>query len=321
MWLNPFVLSKLIRLRADVLITPGFNLWTLFGVVLKVFAKLKIVVLWDGISPSIARLDNPFSLGLRRLLGRFCNAAICNTEEAYEYLRATVKMPRPKLLRDVFTVPDAATLSAGGNSHLALGGLPRPVFLFVGQLIERKGPRYLLEAARLLVRRGLSHFSLVLVGDGVQAKELRSLASDLGLNGIVNFVGPMCYQKLGAYFSACDVFVFPTLEDTWGVVVLEAMAFAKPIICSKYAGASELVKPDENGFLVDPHNPDELARSMERFLREPGLAQRLGAKSKDAVAGYTPYNSAQTLASLIVSEPESRIKAQPTEGLAINRRA
>jgi len=203
------------------------------------------------------------------------------------------------LLRDVFTVADAATLSAGGNSHLALGGLPRPVFLFVGQLIERKGARYLLQASSLLVRRGLSGFSVVFVGEGAQAKDLHDLAKSLGLDGVVRFVGPIRYDYLGAYFSACDVFVFPTLEDIWGMVALEAMACGKPVLCSKYAGSKEMVQDGVNGFIFDPHNPHELAHWMERFAREPGLIPEFVAQSRAIIAKYTPERAAEILGSVI----------------------
>jgi len=81
-------------------------------------------------------------------------------------------------------------------------------------------------------------------------------------------------------------------------VVLEAMAFGKPILCSKYAGAKEMIADRENGYIFDPREPHELAELMARFVSDPGLAERLGAKSKQIITPYTPRQAASVLASV-----------------------
>ena len=142
----------------------------------------------------------------------------------------------------------------------------------------------------------MNQYSAVIVGDGADGATLRELAISRGLEDQVHWVGRVDYEELGSYYRACDVFVFPTLEDTWGVVVLEAMAFGKPILCSKHAGSKELIFDGENGYIFDPRHPHELAELMAKFIREPGLGEKLGAKAKQVISPYTPCHAAGVLA-------------------------
>jgi glycosyltransferase involved in cell wall biosynthesis len=70
-------------------------------------------------------------------------------------------------------------------------------------------------------------------------------------------------------------------------------------LCSKYAGAKEMVMEGENGFVFDPHEPEKLAELMGRLIREPELIEKLGAKSWEIVAPYTPQKAANVLASVV----------------------
>jgi glycosyltransferase involved in cell wall biosynthesis len=86
------------------------------------------------------------------------------------------------------------------------------------------------------------------------------------------------------------------LEDTWGVVTLEAMLLGKPILCSKGAGTSELVVHGENGYVFSPDNADELANLMQKFLDCPEIILKMGEKSQQIMAQYTPEAAAKCMA-------------------------
>jgi glycosyltransferase involved in cell wall biosynthesis len=244
-------------------------------------------------------------------MARFVDAAVCNSDEGTKYLRDTIAIAESKLLHRAFYVPEPAALFSGEERQTGSRADSRPLFLFVGQIIKRKGWNYLLEAARRLVQKGLDTFSVAVVGDGEQRDQLKARICSLGLQRIVDVVGPVPYQRLGAYFEAADVFVLPTLEDTWGMVVSEAMAFGKPVLCSNYAGARELVQHGVNGFVFDPYNVEELAGYMERFIREPGLIAKFGRRSREIIAPHTPEQAAKALATLVHSVhtgPRSRAR-------------
>ena len=104
---------------------------------------------------------------------------------------------------------------------------------------------------------------------------------------------------MGSYFNNVDVFVFPTLEDIWGMVVLEAMLFGKPVLCSKFAGAKEMVVHSENGFIFDPHEPQELADYMQKFIREPELIEKMSNRSLQIIEPHNPQNIAKNLKQVV----------------------
>jgi Glycosyltransferase len=101
------------------------------------------------------------------------------------------------------------------------------------------------------------------------------------------------YGNLGSYFQQADVFVFPTFEDVWGMVVPEAMVFGKPILCSNGAASCELLAEGENGYIFDPHDPSALAEAMRRFLDNPDLIKSMGERSRELIAKTTPETAAQ----------------------------
>jgi len=76
------------------------------------------------------------------------------------------------------------------------------------------------------------------------------------------------------------------------------MAFGKPVLCSKYAGSREMVMPGENGFIFDPFDATELADYMTKFIGEPSLAARFGARSLEKMARFTPRVAAEVLTSV-----------------------
>ncbi|NJL43598.1 MAG: glycosyltransferase, partial [Pseudanabaena sp. SU_2_4] len=182
--------------------------------------------------------------------------------------------------------------------ELKILDLQRPVFLFVGHVIPRKGLPLLLQACAALQTRGYEQYTLQVVGDGTQQQELEAFCQEHHLSDRVQWIGRVAYDQIGNYFHNADVFVFPTLEDTWGVVTLEAMLLGKPILCSKGAGTAELVVHGENGYVFTPDDPDKLADLMQKFLDEPGLIPAMGERSKQIMAQYTPVAAAQCLAEI-----------------------
>jgi glycosyltransferase involved in cell wall biosynthesis len=82
------------------------------------------------------------------------------------------------------------------------------------------------------------------------------------------------------------------------MVVLEAMVFGKPILCSKWAGAVEMVKAGENGYAFDPNRPETLAKLMRRFIDQPELISEMGKKSAQILAQYSPATTAQFISDL-----------------------
>ena len=312
------ILPELRRFRPSVIFTDSFTIWTLYALIYKSFSRCRVVGIWDGTAPSTAFLHSPIRLRLRRTFGRFLDAVITNSHAGERYLRDVLRIPESRILRHLYQVSEPGALCSGQDGESPLKLAPHPVFLFVGRLISLKGLRYLLEAVEQLVQGGMDSFSVVLAGDGEQRQDLLRMVSALRLESIVHLLGQMRYEDMGALFLASDVFVFPTLEDVWAVVVLEAMAFGKPVLCSQYAGAKEMVEHGVNGYVFDPRNPEELAEYMARFIQQPGLIEEFGQKSKEIISPYTPERAAIALGRLVLrllgrSERELALEELPQE--------
>jgi len=310
----PTILWQLHQLRPTVVLTSGLNLWSAFSLLFKRITKCRVVLIWEGVSPSITGLNSPLRLAIRRIMAREFDAAISNTRAGVQYLRDVLGMPTGRVVHHPIEVAEAPALKPGNGDLPAARVDGSFAFLVVGQIIERKGIHRLFEAAQLLLDRGMQDFTIQIVGRGEMEAALQRQVAGSPLAGMVRWMGPVSYEKLGGCYEGCDAVIYPSLEDTWGMVVLEAMCLGKPVLCSKYAGSQEMIQDGENGFVFDPHNPKELADRMELFLRVPGLAQRLGEKSKELIEPYTARLAAQVLVQVATGLPRSSSTWVASEG-------
>lgn len=147
-----------------------------------------------------------------------------------------------------------------------------------GQLIPRKGHRYLLEAMAGLVRK---HPKLVLIvfGQGELAAELEEQAGKLRLGGHVQFAG--FREDLDDYLAALDLMVHPALREGLGVAMLKAQAAGVPVVAFDVAGSREAVAHDRTGILVRPKDTGALEQAIARLLGDPALRQRFGTAARD----------------------------------------
>jgi glycosyltransferase involved in cell wall biosynthesis len=159
-------------------------------------------------------------------------------------------------------------------------------FVYVGRLWSGKGLTYLLDAFGELRRRDVGEVSLLLVGDGRDEDSLRARAKGLGN---VVFSGFQAEDALPGIYAASDVFVFPTLGDPFGMVVLEAFACGLPVIATTASGEiRDRVKDGANGFLVPPADSDALVDRMELLARDEALRRRMSKAAIAKVAGQSP---------------------------------
>jgi glycosyltransferase involved in cell wall biosynthesis len=169
------------------------------------------------------------------------------------------------------------------------------VFLYVGRLIRLKGLAELLKAWRELTAASqLRDATLLIVGDGPERGRLQSHCRECDL-GNVRFVGNVDYDALAPYYRCADVFVIPTLEDNWSLVVPEAMACGLPIVCSKYNGCwPELVTP-ANGWVFDPLSQPNMVRVLREVCVSKTRLRQMGQRSRRIVSTHTARRAAQSI--------------------------
>lgn len=300
MYLSPKIVAPLLAFKPQVIFANAFSLWTVLAIALKPVMKWQVIILYEGSSPTADSKDAKLRSALRRLLAQAADACVTNSTAGKDYLHNTLQVTADHIFVQPYEVPTPHLLLRTHQvDPQSLQQLKRPTFLYVGQVIERKGIRFLLEACHHLQQQGFSNFTLLVGGEGPQRAELATLSQTYGLQDCVKWLGWVNYESLGYYFQESDVFVFPTLEDTWGMVVLEAMAFGKPVLCSKFAGASEMVQEGKNGYLFDPRNSDQLAELMQQFIDKPECIVTMGKQSQQLITSYTVETVAQSLAQII----------------------
>lgn len=299
MWASPRTIVDLLRFRPDVIISNGFHLCTLYAILAKAITNSRLILLWQGVSPETGGGEGSFRLKLRQFMARHFDLAISNTQSGVRYLEKLVGLPPEKVMRFVGEVADRSSFVSGNGWRNLVTPAKRPRFLFVGRIIRAKGVDRLLQACARLTQGGVTDFSVTLVGKGPHQGEFASLSQKFGIDAQVRWEGFVPYEKLGPYYEACDVFVLPSLEDTWGVAALEAMAFGKPVLCSCFAGSSELVEHGINGYIFDPGKPEELASYMRQFIERPQLITRYGAAAETIMQRFTPHRAAASLSQII----------------------
>jgi len=156
---------------------------------------------------------------------------------------------------------------------------PRPfsspaVALCVGRLAPVKGHRILIDALAILAARGLE-VHLRLVGDGPERGALEQWIAARGLSGAVIITGWLNQERLRALYAAADFFVLPSFAEGIPVVLMEAMAMQIPCIATRVMGVPELIRDGENGLLVDPADPEQLALAISRLIEDPVLREAL----------------------------------------------
>ena len=155
-----------------------------------------------------------------------------------------------------------------------------PVFLFIGRLMWYKGLRIILDALKKLHDAG-ADFRMVFVGGGGDEKEVKEYTLQLGLERKVIFTGAISgREKLRAWYSRADLFLFPSTFDTNGLVVREAAASDTPSVIIAGSCASEGVTDGRNGFLIE-ENADSLAAKLRELHSRPGLMKDVGKGAGD----------------------------------------
>lgn len=282
--------SLIKTIDADVVIHDGFFQWAPWALWKSRRDGIPFVIAYERTFHT-ERVTGKLRTWYRKLVDKFVHAYLANGKMTEEYLRIGLAVTNKPIIKHVMAA-DSHTLSSrvkdirlhqNENLMHSVRGL---TYLYVGQLIERKGVTYLLDAWN----KHASSFPddrLLIVGAGVDEAVLRAKTS-----GNVTFAGKVNYDDIHKYYGAADVFVIPTLEDNWSLVVPEAMACGLPIACSIYNGCyPELVKNGENGFIFNPLDLVDTCNALAAFHQSDLPA--MGDKSRQIEAYFTPQKAAE----------------------------
>jgi glycosyltransferase involved in cell wall biosynthesis len=180
-----------------------------------------------------------------------------------------------------------------------------PVLLSVGRIAPEKNLHVVIDAYRALVRRAPGA-RCVVVGDGPDRAALEAANPD------IVFAGTRRGDELAAYYASADLFVFPSLTETFGNVVLEAMASGVPVVAYAEAAAREFIRNGQNGIRVAPGNEGGLVERAAALGADATVRAAMGVAARNSVAGLSPESVVAEFESIMQSLAEEHVHERST---------
>jgi glycosyltransferase involved in cell wall biosynthesis len=231
----------------------------------------------------IARAMLRVQASCERLAVRRADAVVSTSRYSRKRIVQAYGVPAAK----VVIVPELIDLSAWTDEALPQGevGADPPAILTVAHMYSRKNLGLLLNALACLRDAGVA-FQGWIVGDGPCRNAWERLRDSLALQDRVTFLGTIPRRQLVERYRRAAVFCLPSRQEGFGIVFLEAMACGKPIVAGRAAAVPETVTDGECGLLVDPDDPEALARALTALLRDPDLRQEMGEAGRRRVKQF-----------------------------------
>jgi glycosyltransferase involved in cell wall biosynthesis len=246
-------------------------------------------------------MPRPMARGITRRLARSqCNAldaVIVPSAAMHEALR-TYGVTRPLHILPT-GIPLAQFSPQRDNGFRARHGLPtdRPLALFVGRVAHEKNLHFLLKAMQHALTLNPA-VALVIAGEGPAQSSLKKAAVQLGISKDVFFLGYLDRkQELPLCYAAADLFVFSSLTETQGLVLLEAMAAGLPVLGIPAMGAADILTP-KKGAVCAPHETKGFGSLMAELLASPDQLAKLSADGREFAQTWGAPERARQLAHL-----------------------
>lgn len=162
------------------------------------------------------------------------------------------------------------------------------VLISVGSFIERKGIDILIKGfEKIKTKYSNLSISLLLIGGGELKAKYISYIKKNNIKDIV-IIDFLDKNELINYYKMSDIFILPTREDIWGLVINEAMEFGLPIISSNMAGAAhDLMVDGKNGYVFKSEDVDELCKKLEKIILDKNIREKFGSESKKIIRNYS----------------------------------
>jgi glycosyltransferase involved in cell wall biosynthesis len=233
-----------------------------------------------------------FSINLLRAIDK-------KTAKGYAHIIVNSNYTR-KVIKTLYNPKHQITVTYPGieigqqNRDCESNGLSNYI-LAIGAMIPMKNYLNLLRAYQSLPPKYRSAVKLVIIGDGPLKEDIQSLVQEFGLSNII-FQSHVNEEELLSHYRNCKFIVHLALHEPFGLVPIEAALFGKPSIVSNLGGTKEFIRHGENGFLVNPYNPKEVAKYMECLIEDEGLTSKMGSIAKErALKQFTIKKSTEKL--------------------------
>jgi glycosyltransferase involved in cell wall biosynthesis len=163
-----------------------------------------------------------------------------------------------------------------------LNNINKQIVLYTGRLLALKGMEVLMKSIKLTLLKCDAFFLIAGTGDiGKWERLLSGVPEDN-----YKFLGYVDYTKIDSLYANADIFLLPSLTESFPLVILEAMASGVPVIATKVGGIPEMIDDEENGILIEPNNPVILSESIVRLLQNQALRKNISQNARAKVVNY-----------------------------------
>ena len=281
--INPAIISKLILNRFDAVIIGGsIDFTTQAAFIISKLLKTPIILWSEGIENSQSTLGKAINPLIQFIIRNVDAVIVPGT------LSRDFHLKQGAVLEKIFIAPNIVDNETFKRSCLkfrqkkeklksTLNIHNKKNILFVGRLVKGKGIDCLIKAFKKL-KGDCNDCGLVIVGNGPFKNELEKICTVEYIEDVY-FTGWLSEERM-MYYSIADIFVLPTRRDVWGLVINEAMCCGLPVISTNAAGcAVDMIKPGENGFIVDVDDVDQLYSAIKKIILDDELARKMGERS------------------------------------------
>lgn len=186
--------------------------------------------------------------------------------------------------KQIVVIPNGIDLKKTDNSRqITVRDHKAPVIGTVGNLNFQKGQIYLIQALPLVLKK-FPLATLEIVGEGAERSVLEAEIKRLNIERHVTLFGHR--NSLEKYYKDWSVFVLPSISETFGIVVLEAMKNGLPVVATRVGGIPDIITQNKSGLLVEPRNEKALAQAILKILESPALAAKLKREGLSRVKDF-----------------------------------
>ncbi len=299
--INPSLLQNLIQTNTDIYLTIDSPFLISSIIPFFIYAKItkKPIIVWteesvtggcliysklDGkglIKKILRKLITCFLYYYRLFLFKYCDAIIALSKKAKNHV-LTFPISKNKIFYGPQIIPPPPLLRSNSPNKKQ----NKINILFLSFFRKGKGIKDLIQAYKKI---STDNTQLIIAGSGPLLTQSKILAQN---RTDIFFPGYVSGQKKSDILSQADIFVFPTMRDSWGLVLNEALHYGLPVIVSTAAGSADYLVQD-NGILIEPGNTNQLQAALKKLITDHQLRHQMGLKSLKIIKKYNSKTGAK----------------------------
>jgi len=277
---NVFVLLKICRIirkeRINTIIVNLSSDLKTAGIAAKIAGTKKIFYA-RGIAKPVRN-----SFLNRWLFRRILTGVIANSEETKRsILKNNPDLISPSKIEVVYLGIDLKNITKHCKDPIRISQADKIILGTAGRLEKVKNHKFLIEAAKILKERGVQ-FKILIAGEGSLKNELTAYTKSMGVEKEIEFLGFI--DDIASFMAAIDVFVLSSFSEGFGYVLIEAMAFKKPVIAFNHSSSPEIVIDQQTGFLIAKNDTEEFVEKTLMLLKNHNLCVQFGENGRKRVA-------------------------------------